>query len=172
MAQRSIGQERFGFAGRERAASSLDELGKLIDWSSVAELLDPRYPAAKGEPAWPLVAMSRALLLSIWYDLYHVKLSAALDDRASFRRFCWFSAHEPTPERTAFVRFRRLLVAHKLERALFETVKAQLKAKAVTVKTVTLVDAAIIASASEDDGKRCFQPKSVQGMSSVTRFAG
>ena len=38
------------------------------------------------------------------------KLAEALDDRASFRRFCGFAAHEPTPERTAFVRFRRELV--------------------------------------------------------------
>lgn len=151
MAQRSIGQERFGFAGRRQTSSSLDELGKLIDWNSVAALLDPLYPAAKGEPAWPPVAMFRALLLSIWYDLSDVKLAEALDDRASFRRFCGFSANESTPERTAFVRFRRLMVAHKLDRTLFETVTAQLKAKAVTVKTGTLVDATIIASASEGD---------------------
>ena len=72
MAQRSIGQERFGFAGRRQTSSSLDELGKLIDWNSVAALLDPLYPAAKGEPAWPPVAMFRALLLSIWYDLSDV----------------------------------------------------------------------------------------------------
>ena len=151
MAQRSIGQERFGFAGRERAASSLDALVSLIDWSPVAVLLDPLYPAAKGEPAWPPLAMFKALLLSIWYDLSDVKLAEALDDRASFRRFCGFSANEATPERTAFVRFRRLLVAHKLDRTLFETVTMQLKSKAVTVKTGTLVDATIIASASEDD---------------------
>ena len=51
-----------------------------------------------------------------------------------------------------FVRFRRLLVAHGLDRALFDAVTAQLTAKAVTVKTGTIVDATIIASASEDDG--------------------
>lgn len=45
MAHRSIGQERFGFAGRTRSASSLDALGKLIDWASVAALLDPLYSA-------------------------------------------------------------------------------------------------------------------------------
>lgn len=151
MAQRSIGQERFGFAGRERAASSLDTLVSLIDWSPVAALLDPLYPAAKGEPAWPPVSMFKALLLSIWYDLSDVKLAEALDDRASFRRFCGFAANEATPERTAFVRFRRLLVAQQLDRALFEAVTMQLKSKAVTVKTGTLVDATIIASASEDD---------------------
>lgn len=151
MAHRSIGQERFGFAGRERTTSSLDALVSLIDWSTVAALLDPLYPASRGEPAWPPLAMFRALLLSIWYDLSDVRLSEALDDRACFRRFCGFSANEATPERTAFVRFRRLLVAHKLDRTLFEAVTMQPKSQAVTVKTGTLVDATIIASASEDD---------------------
>lgn len=151
MAQRSIGQEQFGFAGRTRCSSSLDELGALIDWNAVAALLDPLYPATKGEPAWPPIAMFKALLLSIWYDLSDVKLAEALDDRSSFRRFCGFSASEATPERTAFVRFRRLMVAHNLDRTLFEAVTLQLKSRAVTVKTGTLVDATIIASASEDD---------------------
>lgn len=95
--------------------------------------------------------MFKALLLSIWYDLSDVKLAEALDDRVPFRRFCGFSANEATPERTAFVRFRRLLVAHRLDRAQFETVTMQLKSKAVTVRAGTLVDATIIASASEDD---------------------
>lgn len=53
------------------------------------------------------------------------------------------------------MRFRRELVAHKVDRLLFMAVTAQLKSKAVTVKTGTLVDATIIASAREgDDGAR------------------
>ena len=75
--------------------------------------------------------MFKALLLSIWYDLSDVKLAEALDDRASFRRFCGFSANEATPERTAFFRYRKLLAARKLDRPLFETVRAQLKSKAI-----------------------------------------
>ena len=75
MAHRSIGQERFGFAGGMRSASSLDALGKLIDWASVAALLDPLYSARKGEPAWPPLAMFKALLLSIWHNLSDVKLA-------------------------------------------------------------------------------------------------
>lgn len=80
-----------------------------------------------------------------------VKLAEALDDRASFRRFCGFSSNKATPERTAFVRFRRALIAHGLDHRQFEMVTAELKAKAITVKTGTLVDATIIASASEAD---------------------
>ena len=132
--------------------SSLDRLSELIEWARIDALLVPLYPASKGEPAWPPLAMFKALLLAVWYDLSDVKLAEALDDRASFRRFCGFSGNEATPERTTFVRFRRALIAHGLDRVLFESVTAELKARAITVKAGTLVDATIIASASEADG--------------------
>jgi IS5 family transposase len=78
------------------------------------------------------------LLLASWHDLSDVTLAEALDERASFRRFCGFAAHEPTPERTAFVRFRRELVARGLDRLLFDAVTRQLEAKGVMVRTGTL----------------------------------
>jgi IS5 family transposase len=58
------------------------------------------------------------LLLASWHELSDVTLAEALDERASFRRFCGFAAHEPTPERTAFVRFRRELVRGGLDATL------------------------------------------------------
>src|SRR6478609_1746811 len=72
----------------------------LINWTPVACLLEPLYPAIKGEPAWPPLAMFKALLLAVWHDLSDVKLAEALADRVSFRRFCGFSIEEKTPERT------------------------------------------------------------------------
>lgn len=108
--------------------------------------------AAKGEPAWPPLALFKAMLISVWYDLSDVKLAEALEDRASFRRFCGFCALEATPERTAFVRFRKALVARGLDKTLFDEI-TQLKTKAIRVKTGTLVDATIITSASEADGE-------------------
>jgi len=80
-----------------------------------------------------------------------VKLAEALDDRASFRRFCGFAGSEAVPERGAFVRFRHALVRLDLDAALFEDITAQLKAEAVTIKTGTLVDATVVRSASEAD---------------------
>lgn len=151
MPRRRIGQEEL-FAAGDRG-SPLDDLLSLIDWSEVAARLEVVHAAAKGEASWPPLAMFRALLLSVWYDLSDVKLAEALDDRASFRRFCGFSRTEATPERTAFVRFRKALLAHGLETALFEAITAQLKAKAVRVKTGTIVDASVIASASEADAE-------------------
>jgi len=49
------------------------------------------------------------------------------------------------------VRYRRSLVAQGLDGPLFEAVTAQLNARAITVKTGTLVDATVIVSASEGD---------------------
>lgn len=57
------------------------------------------------------------------------------------------------PERTTFVRFRKALVTQALDKALFDEITAQLKAKAIRVKTGTLVEATVIASASEEDGE-------------------
>jgi IS5 family transposase len=151
MSRRRIGQESFGFGDAQRRPSSLDDLATLIDWAPVDEALRTISCAARGEPAWPPLALFRALLLAVWYDLSDVKLAEALDDRSSFRRFCGFSRTEPTPERTTFVRFRKALTAQNLDRPLFDTVTAQLKARAIRVKTGTLVDATIIASASKDD---------------------
>jgi len=94
MARHGTSFDRSGavdFAGRTRPISSLDELGRQIDLASVAALLDQLYSAAKGEHACPPLAMFKALLLSIWYDLSDVKLAEALGDRASLRRFCGLS---------------------------------------------------------------------------------
>ena len=43
---------------------------------------------------------------------------------ASFRRLCGFAMSEPTPARTAFVRFRKELVARDLDARLFDGVLA------------------------------------------------
>ena len=152
MARRRIGQEAFGFkADRAGRRSSLDDLTGLVDWTPIERQLGNIHAAAKGEPAWPPLALFKALLIAVWYDLSDVKLAEALDDRASFRRFCGFSAEEATPERTAFVRFRKQLVLGNQDKALFDEVTRQLRARAVTVKTGTLVDATVIPSASHHD---------------------
>ncbi len=149
MPRRRIGQEELFSAPLKR--SFLDEVDALIDWASIETRLEVIHAAPRGEASWPPRAMFRALLLAIWHDLSDVKLAEALDGRASFRRFCGFSRSEPTPERTAFVRFRQKLVRRALDGVLFEQITAQLTARAVRVKTGTLVDATVVGSASEAD---------------------
>jgi len=118
----------------------------VLDWSEIDRHLAGILPAAKGEPGWPPLTLLRGLLVATWHGLSDVQLAEVLDDRASFRRLSGFAAHEPTPERTAFVRFRRELVLRGLDRALFEAVTRQLEAKGAAVRTGTLVDATLIPS--------------------------
>jgi transposase, IS5 family len=126
MARRRIGQEalRFSSAG---GVSSLDRLCEL-DWMPIEALLSDIHAAATGEPAWPPLALFKTMLIAAWYGLSDVRLAEALDDRASFRRFCGFSPHEATPERTAFVRQRKALIVRGQGKALFEAVTRQLQA--------------------------------------------
>jgi IS5 family transposase len=154
MARRRIGQEAFGFVQSERVRNArLDGLRDAIDWTPVGQLLDGIHAAAKGEPAWPPLALFKALLLGLWHDLSDVALAEALDDRASFRRFCGFSAGEAVPERTAFVRFRKALVERKLDEGLLRAVVRQFEAQGLVVKTGTLVDATVIRQAAKTDGE-------------------
>lgn len=157
MARRRIGQEQLiihdGCADR---GSTLERMAALIDWAQIDRQFDEISSSPRGEAGWPPLSLFKGLLLATWHDLSDVRLGEALADRASFRRFCGFSANEPTPERTAFVRFRAELVKRGLDRLLFEAITAQLKAKGVVVRTGTLVDATLIPSASirHDDDAR------------------
>ena len=155
MARRQIGQEALALpdAGQPGRGSTLDGLATLIDWTPVEGRLKDAHAAAKGEPAWPPLALFRALLIAMWHALSDVRLAETLDDRASFRHFCDFAAHEPTPERISFVRFRRVLVERGLDAVLFGAMTGQVRAKAVRVNTGTLVDATVIALASKGDGE-------------------
>jgi transposase, IS5 family len=152
MGRRRIGQESFGFVQGERGRNArLEALAAAIEWAPVARLIDGINAAARGEPAWPPLALFKALLLGFLYDLSDVALAEAVDDRASFRRFCGFCSAEATPERTAFVRFRRQLVAKGLDAKLFQAVVRQLEAQGLAVKTGTLVDATVIGPAAKTD---------------------
>jgi len=165
MALRRIGQEVLRFGAKALRPTSLDQLLALIDVAPAERALARLYPSAMGEKAWPPLAMFKALLLATWYNLSDVALAEALSDRASFRRFCGFACDEETPERTAFVRFRRLLVAHGLDQSLFAAIARDLERKGACVRKGTLIDATIIASASKGDGEAAWAKHKSRGPS-------
>lgn len=66
MSRRRIGQESFGWDRRAGRQSSLDDLAGLVDWTPIERQLGDISRAAKGEPAWPPLALFKALLLAVW----------------------------------------------------------------------------------------------------------
>ena len=66
---------------------------------------------------------------------------------------CCQAWSEATPERTAFVRFRKALVDRDLDAQLFRAVVRQLEAQGLAVRTGTLVDATVVKQAAKTDGE-------------------
>lgn len=138
---------RTGRTQLRAAGCWLDAIEELIDWTEL-EARCAAVAAASGEGfAWPPLALFRALLLASWHDLSESQLAYALEDRASFRRFCGFAATEPTPDGGTLIRFRAELIGRDLERFLYALVGRQFEAKGVTVRMGAMVDASLIGSA-------------------------
>lgn len=125
----------------------LERISGLLDWSRIEAVVSGVRPGETGRPPYRPLAMVRALLLQQWYGLSDPGLEEALSDRVSFRRFCGLGLDEPTPDETTLCRFRNALKEAGLGEALFAEVARQLDAAGFAVKTGTLIDASLVASA-------------------------
>ena len=96
-------------------------------------------------------------LCSTWYDLPDIGVGRDAQRPGKLPPLYGFSHDEETPERTAFVRFRRQLVAHGLDRGLFEAIGGDFDAEGASVRKGTLVDATVIGSAAEAIERRLGQ---------------
>lgn len=125
----------------------LERISGLLDWSRIEVLVARIRPGETGRPPYRALVMVRALLLQQWYGLSDPGLEEALSDRVSFRRFCGLGLDEPTPDETTLCRFRNALKDAGLGEALFTEIARQLDAAGFIVKTGTLIDASLVASA-------------------------
>src|SRR6266550_7127067 len=90
MAERQIGQLSFTdglVIDAGRANLTLQRVSELVDWSAVEGLLSGLRSGSMGAPAYPSLALFKALLLQQWYGLSDPGLEEALVDRLSFRHF-------------------------------------------------------------------------------------
>lgn len=132
-----------GFGRNER----LERIAGLLDWSRIEAVVKQVRSAETGRPPYRPIVMIRALLLQQWYGLSDPGLEEALSDRVSFRRFCGLALDEATPDETTLCRFRNALKDAALGEALFDEVSRQLDAAGFVLKTGTLIDASLVASA-------------------------
>ena len=65
----------------------LTEIDRLIDWAAVSVVLKDIYRSGEGRPSYPVLTLTKLLLLQQWYTLSDPGLEEAVDDRLSFRRF-------------------------------------------------------------------------------------
>lgn len=150
MSERKVGQLSFAdglVADGGHSNAVLDRLLVLVDWSEVEALLSGVHGGRMGAPAYPALALFRALLLQQWYGLSDPALEEALADRLSFRRFIGFSLTEKVPDHATLWRFRERLAKSGLAARAFALITAQIDASGFVLKHGTLVDATLIRSA-------------------------
>lgn len=134
---------RMGLRGKLKA------LAEVIDWAPLAQLARGVRSGEVGRKPYDVLAMVKALYLASLYDLSDPALEEALIDRVSFRLFCGFGLAETTPDETTLCRFRNDCAAAGVLEAAFAEVNRQLDAKRLIVRKGTLLDATIVAAASQ-----------------------
>lgn len=150
MAERRIGQLSFvdGFViDAARANETLQRVSELVDWHAVEALLRGLRGGRMGAPAYPALALFKALLLQQWYGLSDPGLEEALVDRFSFRHFLGLSLNERVPDHSTLWRFREQLAQSGLAERAFALITAQIESSGFVLKRGTLVDASLVRAA-------------------------
>jgi transposase, IS5 family len=125
----------------------LTEIDRLIDWAAVSVVLKDIYSSGEGRPSYPVLTLTKLLLLQQWYTLSDPGLEEAVDDRLSFRRFAGLPLDESTPDHATIWRFRQRLQQHGVDKALFQEINRQLDGRGLILRQGTLIDASIVKAA-------------------------
>jgi transposase, IS5 family len=128
----------------------LATMNRIVPWESLCAVIEPHYPKrGNGRPPIGLERMLRIHFIQHWFNLADFACEEALYDSASLRSFVGIDlGRESVPDATTLLKFRHLLEQHKLGEKLFGEVGRVLQDSGITLKTGTIVDAALIAAPS------------------------
>jgi IS5 family transposase len=150
MSERRIGQLSFAdnlVADAAQGNATLKRIAELVDWKEVERLLAGLRSGVMGAPAYPALALLKALLLQQLYGLSDPQLEEALSDRLSFRRFLGLSLTDPVPDHSTIWRFREQLAKDGLAERTFALITAQIERSGFVLKRGTLIDASLVRAA-------------------------
>jgi IS5 family transposase len=141
------------YAGKKKTTRRerfLGEMEQVVPWARLVELIEPHYPEGKrGRPPIGIERMLRIYFLQQWYALADEALEDAIYDSEAMRTFAGIDLSvEAVPDATTLLKFRHLLEAHDLTRAIFSELNALLSERRLLMREGTIVDATIIAAPS------------------------
>ena len=129
---------------RRRFLFLLDE---KIPWDAWAARVGPHYPkAGNGRPPVPLGTMLRMYVVQVAFTLSDEGTEDALWDSAAARAFV--GCGDAVPDATTLCRFRSLLAANGLGKALFDELNASLASEGLRMSAGTIVDATFVEAPS------------------------
>jgi transposase, IS5 family len=152
MDQRSFASAEYALKKkRTRREQFLADMERVVPWSRLIALIEPLYPTSGRVGRQPIGAsrMLRMYCLQQWYGLADEALEDALYDSQALRDFVGIDlSRESVPDATTLLKFRRLLLANDLTKALFDEINAHLAEQGLLMRAGTIVDATIIAAPS------------------------
>lgn len=152
MDQRSFASTEHALKKKQtRRERFLFDMERVVPWSRLMSVIEPCYPTSGRVGRQPLGVskMLRMYLLQQWYGLADEALEDAIYDSQALRDFVGIDlSRESVPDATTLLKFRRLLLAHDLTRALFEEINAHLKQQGLLMRAGSIVDATIIEAPS------------------------
>ena len=144
-----MGGKQLGFGDYEQTTAKkrtkhekfLVDMDQVVPWQALINLIEPHYPSSSkkgGRPPYPLATLLRIHLMQQWYLLSDPGMEEALIEVPTMRRFAGIDMiSERIPDETTFLAFRHLLERHHLGEKIFETVKAHLKERGMSMKQGT-----------------------------------
>jgi IS5 family transposase len=110
----------------------------VVSRQALIDLIEPHYPKITnkgGRPPYSLASMLRIHLLQQWYPLSDPAMEEALIEVPTMRRFAGIELiSDRIPDETTILTFRHLQEKHELGEQIFETVKAHLSARGMTMR--------------------------------------
>ena len=134
---------------RTRKRVFLAQLGRVVPWAALVELIAPHAPEGKrGRPPFPIETMLRIHFMQQWFTLSDPAMEEALHGMPLFREFAGLGWDTRMPDESTILRFRHLLERHKLPEQILAVVNDLLRDKGLMLRTGTGVDATLISAPS------------------------
>ena len=150
MSQRSFASTEYALKKkRTRRELFLADMERVVPWPRLIALIEPLYPTSGrvGRQPVGVPRMLRMYCLQQWYGLADEALEDAIYDSQALRDFVGIDlSRESVPDATTLLKFRRLLLANELTKALFDEINAHLAEQGLLMRAGTIVDATIIAA--------------------------
>jgi IS5 family transposase len=131
---------------RTRKLVFLEEMNRVVPWSSLVALIEPHYPkGVTGRPVIGLPTMLRVHFMQQWFGLSDPAMEEALHDTPIYRQFITLADGSVSiPDETTILRFRHLLEKHRLAPQILATVNTLLSMNGLMLKRGTAIDATLI----------------------------
>ena len=134
---------------RTRKREFLAQMGRVVPWAALVELVVPYAPEGKKDrPPFAVETMLRIHFMQQWFTLSDPAMEEALHDVPLFREFASLGWDSRLPDESTILRFRHLLEKHRLADQILVLVNDLLIAKGLLLKAGIVVDATLIAAPS------------------------